>query len=614
MARAKKREVQRKTSSKILTLWQYKFQGCIDWQDVNADQMNEINESGTITVKTEQFVVDFTDLMGKIDMPDGSQKVLLLKRIECAKEIETNGAKIKEDCAEEPEMKKIKFKGNVPLDSVFVEKHGDNHTIFQDIDGVVYDCMLNQTNIDSNNNKFYLIQLLKKDKSGQFCVWCKSAIRSQQWGRVGANGQSSKTAYTNDVEHAKSNFCQKFESKTNNKWPGCILDKDFVKFPRKYDLLLRDFESEAKDDAALVPRITNIKVPESTLDKRLQSFIEMICNIGSIENSLKELNFDVKRSPLGKLSRDQIKQGYAALKDIEDLIQRNAARSELTVASGLYYTRIPHIFGMRTPPVIATLEAIKCEILLLDALTDAEAAVKVFVDTLTNENPIDKRYKQLKCRLQPIDSDAEDFKLIERCLKSTHGFTHSQYTLELLDLFEVERESEQTKFRDLGKNKFLLYHGSRLMNWAGIVSQGLRIAPPEAPVTGYMFGKGVYFADCSSKSSNYCCTSPSSDVGILLLAEVSLGEMYDQTNAQYDFPKKLPTDRQSVRALGKIIPDESKTVITPSGTKMHFGPLIERQNKSTGQKLVLQYNEFIVYDVSQIKMKYMLKVKFHYKR
>ena len=32
----------------------------------------------------------------------------------------------------------------------------------------------------------------------------------------------------------------------------------------------------------------------------------------------------------------------------------------------------------------------------------------------------------------------------------------------------------------------LLWHGSRLTNWCGILSQGLRIAPPEAPVTGYM--------------------------------------------------------------------------------------------------------------------------------
>ena len=32
----------------------------------------------------------------------------------------------------------------------------------------------------------------------------------------------------------------------------------------------------------------------------------------------------------------------------------------------------------------------------------------------------------------------------------------------------------------------------------------LRIAPPEAPVNGYAFGKGVYLADISSKSAQYC--------------------------------------------------------------------------------------------------------------
>ena len=45
------------------------------------------------------------------------------------------------------------------------------------------------------------------------------------------------------------------------------------------------------------------------------------------------------------------------------------------------------------------------------------------------------------------------------------------------------------------QKRMLLWHGSRLTNWVGILSKGLRIAPPEAPVTGYMFGKGVYFAD-----------------------------------------------------------------------------------------------------------------------
>jgi poly [ADP-ribose] polymerase len=71
-------------------------------------------------------------------------------------------------------------------------------------------------------------------------------------------------------------------------------------------------------------------------------------------------------------------------------------------------------------------------------------------------------------------------------------------------------------------NRMLLWHGSRLSNWTGILSQGLRIAPPEAPVTGYMFGKGVYFADMFSKSANYCYASEASRSGVLLLCEVCL--------------------------------------------------------------------------------------------
>jgi poly [ADP-ribose] polymerase len=55
--------------------------------------------------------------------------------------------------------------------------------------------------------------------------------------------------------------------------------------------------------------------------------------------------------------------------------------------------------------------------------------------------------------------------------------------------------------------------------------QGLRIAPPEAPVTGYMFGKGIYFADMVSKSANYCSTSRKNSTGLMLLCEVALGNM-----------------------------------------------------------------------------------------
>jgi hypothetical protein len=49
----------------------------------------------------------------------------------------------------------------------------------------------------------------------------------------------------------------------------------------------------------------------------------------------------------------------------------------------------------------------------------------------------------------------------------------------------VEREGENERYakHQDNHNRQLLWHGSRLTNWVGILSQGLRIAPPEAPVT-----------------------------------------------------------------------------------------------------------------------------------
>jgi hypothetical protein len=90
----------------------------------------------------------------------------------------------------------------------------------------------------------------------------------------------------------------------------------------------------------------------------------------------------------------------------------------------------------------------------------------------------------------------------------------------------------------------ILWHGSRITNFVGIISQGLRIAPPEAPVTGYMFGKGVYFADMVSKSANYCFTSRENNTGLMLLCEVALGNMNPKYYADY-YAANLPNGKHS---------------------------------------------------------------------
>lgn len=81
----------------------------------------------------------------------------------------------------------------------------------------------------------------------------------------------------------------------------------------------------------------------------------------------------------------------------------------------------------------------------------------------------------------------------------------------------------------------LIRHGSRATNYGGILGQGLRIAPPEAPSTGFMFDRGIYLADMSSKSANYCVPSISGGQALLLLCEAELGNpMQELTDAKYD--------------------------------------------------------------------------------
>ena len=89
--------------------------------------------------------------------------------------------------------------------------------------------------------------------------------------------------------------------------------------------------------------------------------------------------------------------------------------------------------------------------------------------------------------------------------------------MQIKDIFEVEREGEAKRFepqKPLG-NRRMLWHGSRTSNFGGILHQGMRIAPPEAPKTGYRFGKGAYFADVIGKSASYCRTSGSDEISLI---------------------------------------------------------------------------------------------------
>ena len=132
---------------------------------------------------------------------------------------------------------------------------------------------------------------------------------------------------------------------------------------------------------------------------------------------------------------------------------------------------------------------------MLEALLEMEIAYNLLhTKGDGTKSPLDVHYEQLKTDIDVMDKNSEEFKLIEKYVKNTHAETHRQYELIIEDVYTVKRSGEESRYKAFKKlpNKKLLWHGSRVTNYAGILSQGLRIAPPEAPVTGYMFGKGKF--------------------------------------------------------------------------------------------------------------------------
>ena len=123
-----------------------------------------------------------------------------------------------------------------------------------------------------------------------------------------------------------------------------------------------------------------------------------------------------------------------------------------------------------------------------------------------------------------------------------------------------------------------------------------------------MFGKGIYFADMVSKSANYCCTSVQNPTGLLMLCEVALGNMYERY--QSDYIEKLPSGNHSTFGRGGTQPDPKKSHVTADGVEIPLGPGVPSNLKKTS---ALLYNEYIVYDIAQAKIEYLVRMKFNYK-
>ncbi|KAH7145952.1 poly polymerase catalytic domain-containing protein [Dactylonectria estremocensis] len=545
---------------------------------------------------------------------------------------------VKDEPKDEPEEDLEEEK--VVAEGQFIKKKGiaiplDEHCtlptyqVYVDPDsGLIYDASLNQSNSSNNNNKFYRIQVLVEDKSQTFKAWTR-------WGRVGEPGTGVALG-NGTLNDAIKNFEKKFKDKSGLPWDKRGGDPK----PGKYAFVERsynpDSDDEDDDDAKPVKEEdggeneASAPPPECTLDKPIKELMELIFNQQYFQATMSALNYDANKLPLGKLSKTTITRGFQQLKDLAALIDDPSlagSKWNTTIAaatehlSNTYYSFIPHAFGRNRPPIIRDDTMLKKEIELLESLSDMKDAAEIMkIDRKTKDtiHPLDRQFQGLGMEeMSPLDRDSKEFTHLSHYLNESRGSTHN-VAYEIQDIFRIERQGETKRFDDspytkIASDRRLLWHGSRCTNFGGILSQGLRIAPPEAPVSGYMFGKGIYLADMSSKSAGYCASYVSNGHALLLLCEAELGDpMQELTNASYSAGETAKKNGMySTWGQGSMGPskwvDASIAHDGLKGIKMPDTTIKPGQTNVKGAGLY--YNEYIVYDVAQVKLRYLFRVK-----
>ncbi|XP_037107967.1 protein mono-ADP-ribosyltransferase PARP3 [Syngnathus acus] len=460
-----------------------------------------------------------------------------------------------------------------------------------------FDCMLNQTNIGHNNNKFYVIQIIKA--ANKYHVW-------NRWGRVGERGQSKLQMFS-DIEGAIKDFEKKFKDKTKNNWND---RENFVCHSGKYTLIEVDGDQDAEVKVDSVDGNT-VKVTKNvlpcTLDEATQALIKLIFSNDMFKEAMECMNLDIKKMPLGKLSKLQIAKGFEVLEEIEAALTQKSKRPQLEELSSKFFTAIPHNFGRNRPPIIDNNDIVDKKKEMLMVLADIELAQTLKSETEKAQeemievvpDPLDQDYESLKSKLSLMEKSTETFKIIETYLKQTQGY----HKPKIVNVWEVDRQSEGERFQenDALENRRLLWHGTNIAVVAAILKSGLRIMPH----SGGRVGRGIYFASENSKSASYVRTSKKT--GVMFLSEVALGREHTITQDDSSL-KKAPNGYDSVVARGNVEPDPSKdTFITLEGKKVSV-PQGKPIKQSRYSDSYFSNSEYLIYKESQCRLRFLLEL------
>ena len=469
-------------------------------------------------------------------------------------------------------------------------------------------------------NTFYKLQLAYDKVKDLYIVFTK-------WGRIGETGQYQRSPFAQKHE-ALDEFEKIFKQKSGNAWKD---RKKFVKKPGKYQIVEENRKELNIPDLLLSLeeleeqfKKKNKPFPESKLDDEVKLLLKHFCNVPLLKSIVK--NQMKLKAPLSAIKEESIQQGMKILSELKVFVDQLTVKrqqaetdfsktdsegirklvTKINQKSNTFYELIPHDqFQTESIKPIDSINKINDKYTMLSSLTDMAIAAKLLLASQhrlhqDNIHPYDYIYQALTTDIKVLPNDSHEYQIIKRYCNST-----IKHVYIIQRMGEAERIS---KWKDT-ENHMLLWHGSSVTNFLGILSSGMKIAPPEAPTTGMLFGRGIYHSDSFEKANGYT-RQYASGSGVLLLDEVVVGNPHIIPKPTY--MEKAPAGFHSTKGFGRQGPDPTKAltlpngVIVPDGYTFNNSPPADVDHHARNNYFHVAYNEYIVYDPSQVRLRYVV--------
>ena len=110
----------------------------------------------------------------------------------------------------------------------------------------------------------------------------------------------------------------------------------------------------------------------------LQNLIKLIFDVNVLNNTMKEIGYDAKKMPLGRLGDSTIKEAYGVLKQLADAVKKKDKNAMMKL-SGDFYSLIPHDFGFQKMAnfVLDNDEKVKTKLTMLNTISDLKVTSKL---------------------------------------------------------------------------------------------------------------------------------------------------------------------------------------------------------------------------------------------